>query len=266
MRKLEKEEVKKIQLRILKNLVSHCEEYNYRYYLAYGTLLGAIRHNGFIPWDDDIDLLIPRPDYEKLLETYNADGRIISHNSDGDYLYPFGKVVANNTIIEEDLGIKYENLGVYIDVFPIDGLPHNKSEQVSVIKKIKFYRNLLDAKLIKICKNRSIAKNILLILTKAFALPINYRKLIKNIDKEAQRYNYDMSEEVGCIVWGYGSKEIMDRKIFDGYSNLNFEGYNLKGPIGYHTFLTQIYGDYMELPPKEKRTTHHNYVAYFIER
>ena len=148
MKKLQLSEVKQIELDILKNFASFCNEHNLNYVLAYGTLLGCIRHNGFIPWDDDIDVFMLRDDYEKLLSMKNLFEDKFSKlkfKNLGDKDYPFGflKITDDTTRVEEkEIESKYQ-YGIWIDIFPLDKVSADKKKHLRNIKKIDFWNKIL---------------------------------------------------------------------------------------------------------------------------
>lgn len=123
MRELNLNEVKEIQLRVLEFFSTYCKENKLRYSAYLGTLLGAIRHKGYIPWDDDIDLMMPRDDYDNLVKNFNYANEkfgLLSIESNNNYYLPFAKIYAKKTLLVEDIDIEFEELGVYIDIFPVD--------------------------------------------------------------------------------------------------------------------------------------------------
>ena len=145
MREIQFEEMKKIELNILIYFTEVCEENNLRYYLGGGTLLGAVRHKGFIPWDDDIDVMMPRPDFQKLLSLSinNENYNIIKPGTAG-YYYNFAKLVDTRTILEEK-GIKrIDGLGVYIDIFPLDGMPETPDARKKRFKELNSIRKRIN--------------------------------------------------------------------------------------------------------------------------
>ena len=136
MRSINNEEAKKIEFKVLVEFAKYCDENNLRYHLAYGTLLGAVRHKGFIPWDNDIDVTMPRPDYEKFRKLV-CEKEVASNISCLDYKYcdtfPFIKLVDNRTICKEHFLVTESNMGLYIDVFPMDGFPKDIKKQKGII-------------------------------------------------------------------------------------------------------------------------------------
>ena len=140
------EELKLLQREVLDDIVQFCQEHGLRYTLAYGTLLGALRHKGYIPWDDDIDIHMPRPDYEKFLSLYNnrnSDDSVVTHEMDRRYHVPFAKVYRKGTIVKEFF-YKQSVFGAYVDIFPIDGIKDERQawwcDKVHVHKDIHFLR------------------------------------------------------------------------------------------------------------------------------
>lgn len=266
------EEIKKIELEILRNIAAFCDENGLTYYLAYGTLLGAIRHHGFIPWDDDIDIWMPRDDYEKFLKSYNSSCndkryKLISP-CDENAKHTFAKVCRTDTVKIES-GIRYNKdyLGIDVDIFPLDGQPEEQGEyQRYYNKKMKFYKihsyMLLET---SIARNR-LKANIFNIIRSPF-LPFE-KSIVKWVkDKTAELnklYDYNNSQYVGSTDSVYNVKN--DRylkKCFDEKIKVKFEGDYFYAPKGYDEILTLRYGDYMKLPPIEKRVTHHQNNCYW---
>lgn len=265
MREIQFEEMKKIELNILTYFTEVCEENNLRYYLGGGTLLGAVRHKGFIPWDDDIDVMMPRPDFQKLLSLSinNENYNIIKPGTAG-YYYNFAKLVDTRTILEEK-GIKrIDGLGVYIDIFPLDGMPETPDarkkrfkELNSIRKRInntcllrpKFHRNPFAY--LNACRIYNSNKN------------IDLSSLQKNYLDSALKNSFDDSEYVFAAGGAYGARDIFPGKWFEKEIELQFENLSVKAFNGYDFYLTQLYGDYMTLPPEDKRVTPHHTIVYF---
>lgn len=265
MREIQFEEMKKIELNILIYFTEVCEENNLRYYLGGGTLLGAVRHKGFIPWDDDIDVMMPRPDFQKLLSLSinNENYNIIKPGTAG-YYYNFAKLVDTRTILEEK-GIKLiDGLGVYIDIFPLDGMPETPDarkkrfkELNSIRKRInntcllkpKFHRNPFAY--LNACRIYNSNKN------------VDLSSLQKKYLDSALKNSFDDSEFVFAAGGAYGARDIFPGKWFEKEIELQFENLSVKAFNGYDFYLTQLYGDYMTLPPEDKRVTPHHSIVYF---
>lgn len=265
MREIQFDEMKKIELNILIYFTEVCEENNLRYYLGGGTLLGAVRHKGFIPWDDDIDVMMPRPDFQKLLSLSinNENYNIIKPGTAG-YYYNFAKLVDTRTILEEK-GIKrIDGLGVYIDIFPLDGMPETpdarkkRFKELNSIRKIinntcllkpKFHRNPFAY--LNACRIYNSNKN------------IDLSSLQKKYLDSALKNSFDDSEFVFAAGGAYGARDIFPGKWFEKEIELQFENLSVKAFNGYDFYLTQLYGDYMTLPPEDKRVTPHHTIVYF---
>lgn len=263
MIQLSLEERKEILISILNSVDSYCRENNLKYFLAYGSLLGAIRHKGFIPWDDDIDIVMPRADYEKLIANFNigrSDSyKVHSIHSDKNYMHQYAKVSDTDTImVEESQGATV--IGVNLDIFPIDKLSNDIDKALALYRKIKFYKLLKKTKIAEVGKNRKLHENLAVIL---LAWLPRFR-ILNRIDILSQKYN-SLSQSKYCgvaCVMGYGEQDIFDSCIFDEATDVEFEGGRYNAPLLYDAFLKQIYGDYLKLPPEDQRKSHHNEIAY----
>lgn len=255
---IDTDELKKIQLQILDSVAQFCEKRGLRYYLAYGTLLGAVRHRGYIPWDDDIDIHIPRPDYEIFLKEYNETEepyKVVSPQSENRYRVPFAKVHYPKTIVNE-FHFKPDVFGVYIDIFPLDGV-----ESQAQAKECGELRRLMHVKNSVFLKSMPLTRKLRLAITKLILLPIPLSALLKRIKATATRCNYDTSEKVCSLMSRAAVREILPRSVFDEYIMYPFEGKEYRVPKGYDQYLKANYGSYMQLPPEERRISHHNSVA-----
>ena len=266
MKELSLEEVKQIQLSILQYIDRVCEENKIPYYLGGGTLIGAIRHKGYIPWDDDIDIMLLRPDYMKLLSVLEANDtyKCLSMYNQNDYFYPFAKVVDSRTeLIEKNSDFKIQNYGVYVDIFPIDSLPDDNENRhahyQSILKTRKLYY-------LSLYKKIPAVGNLLKYPPKfcwwVYSRIKGWKFWLNKIEELANLYSNEDSEYVGCVVAGYGEKEQYHRSIFSKQIKVPFENYEFAIPKGYDEYLTNVYGDYMQLPPVDKQVTRHNFVAY----
>lgn len=250
-------ELQQTETAILRTFAEVCDKLNLRYFLLAGTLLGAARHQGFIPWDDDIDVGMPRADYEIFLEKgqqYLPEHLFIqSFISDPEYPLSFAKLRnSNTTFIESAISHLKINHGVYIDIFPIDYYPDDKREQLRFNAKNAQYRRRLHAIWKKAApepwKTRLKTAPHVLRYPSAKRVIHLREKLYRSVPKSSLMISY-----AGI----FSNKEVMPAAWFADVTTLPFEGMTLSVPAKYHEWLTHMYGDYMQLPPEEKRIAHH---------
>ena len=259
MNEITSKDLKRLQLDILVVIDKFCRINNIKYSLVFGTLLGAVRHKGFIPWDDDIDIAMPRPHYEKFIKLfpgYHHDYELVCSSTCKLCSNPYAKVSDIRTLAKKEL---YENdgLGVNIDVFPIDGV-----KNIYQISKIQRWLKYLNTKKARLSRNRSFFSNVVVFWGKILLLPITLRKLIEKIENMCTKYNYEecLTAAICCDADSY--REFVPREIFDDLIELNFEGKQFFCPRRYDEYLTNTYGEYMQAPPEKKRiSTHH--VKYY---
>lgn len=263
-RELDVAELKQIQLDILQEVDSFCRKNNITYYLAYGTLLGAVRHGGYIPWDDDIDIIMPRTDYEIFKQTFcdaNGDYRVKDYEIDQKFLYAIGKVEYKKSEVQEYVRHP-SKLGVNIDVFVLDGIEYDDTK---TIKKLYWLNNLYWLKQIIPTKERAASKNLVLIIGQILLKLLPLRKIIaKMINLSKYACEYSETEYVCVIIDAIKNNPIFKKSWFKPIE-IEFEGYKFFAPENYHEILKGWYGDYMKLPPIEKQVTHHNFLAYVFE-
>ena len=258
-------EKKKILLGMLVEIDKFCKKNHINYFLTGGTLIGAIRHGGFIPWDDDIDIALLRNDYEKLVSIFQSESGNIElrdFRNSSNYMWPYAKFIHNKTVLIEN-GNKSASIGVFIDVFPLDNVPGTFDEVKRYLKKVLFWKNLLSIKHLHVRVGRSLFKNTIVILGKVlFLVPDKF--LIRKIHELSIKYQYaDDCTYVCSFTGSYGEREITKKHLFTSYLNCLFEGHEFIIPAGYDEFLTKLYGDYMTPPPKEKRVSTHVSVEYW---
>ena len=259
-------EIKVLQLEILDEVHSYCKENNIDYSLCYGTLLGAIRHNGYIPWDDDIDLMMPRPDYSKFIKNFKSKKlhfKVKSVEKDKDYPYLFAKVENSRTKLIEYSSIAY-NIGVNIDIFPIDGLPKQNYKRNNFYRRIDLCKKILAIKTVKInLKSRGLVKNTALFFLKTLFAFVSYQSIVKWANKLVIKNDYSKSKFVmSCCLEGSKGNQYMSKAVFEEFIDVVFESKKYKAIKNVDDYLLMQYGNYMELPPEIERITHHNYKAY----
>ena len=263
LRKLQLEE-----LSILKEFVRICEENNLRYYLLGGTLLGAIRHQGFIPWDDDVDVCMPRCDYNRLHQIYsNLDtsySLVNSHLSD-TYKYPWARMESNSMkIINHSANIpRIEK--AWIDIIPLDGFPDKGIKRTFHKLHLSFWWNLNQIvqfdELVDQKRKRSWKGKLSITLASCFKWLnkcISFKTTLRKLNQVLEKYPYN-SDTIDIINFlaAYGFDEVFPRRYFEESRKYSFEGESLDGPIDGEKVCQIIYGDsYMELPPLEDRNKH----------
>lgn len=265
MKELSLQELKEIEFDLLKIFHSFCVQNNIKYFLAYGTLLGAIRYKGFIPWDDDVDVLVPREDYNKLLSLFQDSEQycLFAFERNQEFRFPFAKLCDMYTRKEEfniDNGI---TLGVDIDIFPLDYWDDDLGKAKQEAKHI--HKNMFCLNLTKLHKS-TIAnpiKRFVMGVIMAFCKMLGSKYFIKKILKESYKKEQNGSRHLGAKSWCvYGERGIIPAEVFANAIEIEFEGEKFLAPIGYDTYLRCLYDDYLPEPPKEKQKTHHSFKAY----
>lgn len=264
-------EIKKIELNVLIEVAKLCEEQGLRYWLAGGTLIGAIRHHGFIPWDDDIDIAMPRSDYMKLIAYCKENETpfdLFAHEINDGHFRLFAKACSKDTIVEENDG-RYSlcPTGIWVDIFPLDGLGNSYTGALRIAKKHKHDQYLLTASLWKkyFRGERSIFREPYRFVFYLMGKFVNKRKLIQKMENRYIFNDFDTSKYCAPVCGSYAEKEIVEQELFKNSIDVEFEGHMFKAPAGYDRYLTLLYGDYMQLPPEEKRVGHHTFTAYYKE-
>lgn len=269
LRRVTPEEMREIQLRMLNIFADFCEEHHLRYSLGGGTLLGAVRHKGYIPWDDDIDVMMPRPDYEYLIKFFSANNVTLSHGfNTAGHTWLFSKMYDDRTIIAGPRPSR----SLYIDIFPIDAVAESDDSQLW--KMIERYPRYLLSHYHYIFRRRDsgIFQRVFytfrwigsLVYHHAFIF-WNYtpKRLFLSFQKEIEKHAFGSTSRSGAIVGLYLKKEIMPTVVFEEYITLPFEGRHFMCIKNYDSYLRQHYGDYMQLPSEDKRKPVHLLEAYW---
>lgn len=265
--------LKAIQLDLLSAVHDICERQGFRYSLGGGTLLGAVRHKGFIPWDDDIDIMMPRPDYDAFiaycLSSDNIPFKIRSFENDKTYVDLSAKIYNPDTVLEDDnicAGEKQD--GVFIDIFVIDGLGDSYKKAKKAFSATSFKRALLVAaqwKRFFRSKTHPWYYEPARLIMFALSRFVNKERLFKSVLKKYCKRDFDKVGFAAAVGGSYREKEILPREVFTEYVKLPFEGKEFNAIANYDAYLGSIYGDYMQLPPEEKRVSHHTFKAYYKE-
>ena len=265
-------ESRKVQLDMLDSLASFCDKNGLRYFLSGGTLLGAIRHRGFIPWDDDIDVNMPRPDCEKLMELTKGvlDGYILAGpDMDGFSMgCEFYRLYNFNTVVENYSGGATKKWPIYhpifIDVFPIEGLPDSDSATKRHYTKLVALRKMQRSSGLEHMVAKNMAAHVFHVLSRIPARMVGYRRWSQLVQRVAQKYSFDLCNYVGVMTAPvHTTEERVKKSDYLEVIDVIFEGKHYHAPKNYDTYLTQLYGDYMQMPPKEKQKSHHDFHMYW---
>ena len=260
-KKLDIDEIKEVELGVMDYIHNICREKGINYSLAYGSLLGAVRHRGFIPWDDDLDIALKRDQYDKLyqaiLEDNNSIYKVVSWGNDSRYPYPFYRVYDSRTVYENNYIQNDIELGICVDVFPFDDYKDVNKE----ITKLDMYRRLSVYTLYGIRNKEAGIKNIVrYLMLVAFRLTRvkTWNKKLNDCSKVPVN-----SEYIDYLMESKKYSTKIDAKALDQVVEFKFEDRVYNIPTDYDHILTTIYGaDYMEIPPIEKRIQHDDFVAY----
>ncbi len=262
-KQLSPKEIKTVELNILLEFQKFCDNNNLTFYLCGGTLLGSIRHKGFIPWDDDIDVCMIRSDYEKLIQICNSCTKKLPNNLklicfENSTLYaPYIKILDTTTFIKEEKVKNNKSNSLWIDILPVDGLPSDTNKVKKIYKKTYFWRKIWLLSIVRLGYGKNIFKIIIKPIFILFSKIIGQKKCTRKLIKIAKKNDVATSEYVGIVSWGlYGPGERMRKKEFLESVEVEFEGHMFKTMSCWDSYLKNLYGDYMKLPPKEKRINH----------
>lgn len=272
-KELSLDEIQKIEFDLLVLLRDYCQKHGLTYCLCGGTLLGAVRHKGFIPWDDDIDLFMPRKDYDRFiaLARQSPVGEFVEVLKAGDenYPYPLIKVVNTQTVAyERNLTDPKQAHGVGIDIFPLDKMYPARRRNFPLLARIKFLIQLSKTNAKMVRAERDSVKKKLRTLVMALLRPVArftpYCKINRKIDRIAKSKHRLKRYMLGNLAWPNRWKDMFDASVFEKYVELPFCGEMFPAPHKYHEYLTTLYGDYMVVPKPGDRVAH-SFRAYWKE-
>lgn len=281
MKELTKDEFiewKRIITDVLREFHEICHRNGLTYYAVGGTAIGAVRHKGIIPWDDDIDVAMPRPDYDRFMEICRnqdlGNYELVSSENRDDYNLSFPKLCNKNTTLVERWDTPCV-IGLFIDIFPLDGASDDREEMQRMVEKYRKMKNKVEA----ISTHNTFGEYVSLLLTPkewgrfvtktiGFFFRKRYKKMLLNrMDKLSRTYPFETSPNVINYAGAYGIRELFKKESLKGevYS-VPFEDIVIDMMPDVETHLQGIYGDYMQLPPEDKRIPHHLKAFYDLEK
>lgn len=270
MKQLTMDEIKSVSLDVLQEFHDFCEANNLRYTLAFGTLIGVVRHKGYIPWDDDIDVLMPRPDYELFFRLYeNSDDFAAINHEHGNAMIAFGRLCDMKRTYVDSSIVPWVNCktGVWIDIFPLDGSENDLVSLQGRIAKLKHKWQMGLSKRLSLrsfSQCTSISEKVRLLLKKMMYWGKNIDKLVDEHILECRKYDWETSMYVGHFSHlGNKIKHLWPKEDFEEYLSKEFEGRKFHVCSGYDRHLRLLFGDYMKFPPAEQRVPHHGFNKYY---
>ena len=268
MKEVTFEESKRIQLDILLYFDDYCKRNGLHYSLGEGTLIGAVRHKGFIPWDDDIDVLMLRADYDKFVNNYKGKYRLISPRTEKHWLFCHSRLADERIVVEWNSPYEICNHGLWIGVFPIDNYPDNLNEWQEVKSKRDFWFRIIQMKIglypqYEYDKSVSFFKNFKR-KVKRYILPfVPFQIISRKLESLISTFKDKPTDNKALMTGVWHDPWVCSSVAFSSFTEVEFEGYKLPAFKGYDAYLRCQYGDYMQLPPVEERIPKHNYKAYW---
>lgn len=256
---------------VLRFYIELCKKNNLRYFIAYGSAIGAVRHHGIIPWDDDIDVVMPRPDYERLVKICETTDlgkyKLLTPDNTPNYYLPFAKMCNMETTLLESREYRCV-LGMFIDIFVYEGMTDDKAESKRLIKQyIKYWNRFTVASSfypwskIKEKLSRGEIKDLLHYWLLSLNRKTNRKRFMAKLRDVLHAYDFDSCDTVIKYPPGYGEKEIIPKNWLEGNTEIPFENLMVSIHRDYDTVLRRYFGDYMQLPPEEEQHTRHM-IAY----
>ena len=261
MQSLSLREIQLAELEILIQFDAYCKKHHLRYSLCGGTLLGAVRHKGFIPWDDDIDVMMPRPDYEKLkhlatVQSIHQD-MVFRCGENGEIGAPFGKILDTRIPTQISYISDVNSAYLWVDIYPVDGLPNDLEEAKKLYRKADCLMLLLGLAQAQLGEGRNIFKKYAKYLLKPLVQSVGVHRIMGALSSLTTGYDYESAKYVGVVIGeSFGINERLPKELFDVFILLEFEGLYFSAMPCWEIYLTQCYGDYMILPKAKHRKGH----------
>lgn len=262
MKEISLEEAKQIQINILKNIDSFCRTNGLHYSMAGGSMIGTVRHKGFIPWDDDIDLMMLRPDYERFLKEYKDNYyRLMGCDRDKFWPWTYSSVVDPDTEIIYETGRKSIR-GIWVTICPVDNVPTEQKDIDKIMRCIHYNDMFIRLKRSYWTGNTKFIYNLAKFVARLILSPFPVSYFAKKEDKV-----FKTTQNTGKLgspcVWSLQSPFSYQKNLFDGFVDMEFENMKCMAISGYDKYLRAEFGDYMQLPPEEERVPKHGYKAYW---
>lgn len=272
-KKIELKDIQNAALEILIEFVRICDENHLNYYISGGTYLGAVRHHGFIPWDDDVDVAMPRKDYDAFLKIapkqLDPRFKLKYYRHQDNIIHYFAKIEDSRFQLIDNTASIPRKVDLWIDIFPLDGLPEN-----AIVRKFHKFRlltlrglfklSLFDEIVMQSNHDRPWYENAVIAVAQKidFSKILSPYKRMEALDKALSKYDFYKSTYIMNFMGSYKFKSVMDReKIYAEGAMYDFEGHKFHAPKDYNAYLSQIYGDYMKLPPEDKRNWHQTVIV-----
>ncbi len=263
-------QVQQIELDMYKIVADICRSHDIKFYALGGTLLGAVRHQGFIPWDDDIDIAIPRPDYDRFLQIAKQElpsnyvAKTYLDERDESHPMFICSIKDTDTIVELNHASKTERTSVWFDVFPLDPMPSNSFRRTIhkyrlLYERMKIQFSMYEENVHQHRENRPLYERMLMRFREITKFGSNWNTydLMCHIEKTLRAYDYDKEDYVVNMFGAYKFNEMFPKCWLGEGVELPFEDTTIPCGVEYDKILTQMYGDYMTLPPEDKRSLQH---------
>lgn len=261
------DELKTFQVEMLRRVADYCDSNGLTYFLAYGTLLGAVRHKGYIPWDDDIDIMMPRRDYDRFIKEFNGrveNLKVMAPEIDPGFYAPYANVYDERTVLDEDI-VSHGSfpLGVKIDIFPLDYVPSDASVYEEMWNRSRSETNRLFAKTVRLSYVHGLDRIKLIVRKIQYLFDSVERIQKRHLQLTGNKRYMSNGPMTDVIVLTESHKTALDENCYMPASKLSFEGLEFSVPNDYDKVLRIIYGDYMQLPPESERVAQHCFRAYW---
>lgn len=261
MKEITLKESKKIQLEMLRSLDSFCRSHDIDYSLAWGSLLGAVRHKGFIPWDDDIDVTMTRDNFDRFVNAYKSDKYELREPMRSDRWEFYAKIVDPSTVVKFNKH-PFSKFGIWITIFPMDNRPEDDMKWKEMKKRLERYTTL--ARMKYATWDRSWVRNLIKLILHIVLIPIPIRfinRKVTSIIHSCDNSHIPLSK----FVWqGYNKYYYYPDSVANEYTDKPFEDLIVRTIVDYDTYLKVTYGDYMKLPPLSEQVPKHDYKAYYL--